>query len=80
MTSEASGAGARRTALRIETSALPYVRTRLTGAARPALGVDDEFGSRKDPRLQTENDEPQPQVVAALGLRMMNCAPERSSW
>jgi len=28
---------------------------------------------------QTENDEPQPQVVWALGLRMMNCAPSRSS-
>ena len=27
----------------------------------------------------TENDEPQPQVVWAFGLRMMNCAPCRSS-
>ncbi len=28
---------------------------------------------------QTLKDEPQPQVVAALGLRMTNCAPSRSS-
>lgn len=27
----------------------------------------------------TENEEPQPQVVLALGLRMTNCAPSRSS-
>ena len=27
----------------------------------------------------TENDDPQPQVVWAFGLRMMNCAPCRSS-
>ena len=27
----------------------------------------------------TVNEEPQPQVVAAFGLRITNCAPERSS-
>ncbi len=27
----------------------------------------------------TENEDPQPQVVWAFGLRMMNCAPCRSS-
>ena len=30
-------------------------------------------------RAHIENDEPQPQVVAALGLRMTNCAPSMSS-
>ena len=30
-------------------------------------------------RCQVENDEPQPQVVAAFGLRMTNCAPSMSS-
>ncbi len=30
-------------------------------------------------RGQTENDEPQPQVVVAFGLRITNCAPSRSS-
>ena len=29
--------------------------------------------------LQVENDDPQPQVVVAFGLRMTNCAPSRSS-
>ena len=29
--------------------------------------------------LQVENDDPQPQVVDAFGLRMTNCAPSRSS-
>ena len=28
---------------------------------------------------QAENDEPQPQVVCAFGLRITNCAPSRSS-
>ena len=30
-------------------------------------------------KAHVENDEPQPQVVAALGLRMTNCAPSMSS-
>ena len=30
-------------------------------------------------RNQTENEEPQPQVVSALGLRMTNCEPCRLS-
>lgn len=29
--------------------------------------------------VQTENDEPQPQVVVAFGFLMTNCAPFRSS-
>jgi hypothetical protein len=27
----------------------------------------------------TENEEPHPHVVVAFGLRMMNCAPDKSS-
>lgn len=30
-------------------------------------------------KLQTENDEPQPQVLVAPGFLMTNCAPSRSS-
>ena len=30
-------------------------------------------------QLQTEKDDPQPHVVAALGLRIINWAPDRSS-
>ena len=41
------------------------------------------FGIGQDHRpsvsAYTENEEPQPQVVVAFGLRMMNCAPDKSS-
>jgi len=40
----------------------------LAGAGRP-----------RRPGNQTENEDPQPQVVEALGLRMTNWEPDRSS-
>ena len=40
---------------------------------------DDDHDGDHGKDTDDENDDPQPQVVAAFGLRMMNCAPSRSS-
>jgi hypothetical protein len=62
---------------------------------QPAFGDQEVLGREtlgwrefreRDPRsrqvtgiIQAEKDEPQPQVVTALGLRMTNCAPSSPS-
>ena len=43
------------------------------------FGMPKGFCFPEPVRNYTENEEPQPQVVLALGLRMTNCAPCRSS-
>ena len=43
------------------------------------FGMPKGFCFPEPVRNYTENEEPQPQVVLALGLRMTNCAPSRSS-
>lgn len=41
--------------------------------------TDERVKSAADESAQTENEDPQPQVVLALGLRMTNCAPSTLS-
>ena len=62
----------------------------LAGRCRPRLGREsaETKNGAAEPRFyclaasdgdQTENDEPQPQVVVAFGFLITNCAPFRSS-
>lgn len=54
-----------------------FKKRELSGAAEAAGAAHAAHTENEEPH--TENEEPQPQVVAAFGLRMTNCAPERSS-
>ncbi len=48
-------------------------------AERPSERTDGLFYAKCSGFVYTENEEPQPQVVSALGLRMTNCEPCRLS-
>ncbi|GAB6047633.1 hypothetical protein JCM19379_14570 [Methyloparacoccus murrellii] len=48
-----------------------YEKARSTGVAGPAIGSGGQD--------QTEKDDPQPQVVEALGLRITNWDPDNPS-
>ncbi len=61
----------------------PFNASRVIGSHKknPAhLAMRGGFSFEAEARCAyTENEEPQPQVVVALGLRMTNCAPSMSS-
>ena len=62
-------------------------RAKKAGAATPAFffavgrpcGLSTPSGPPGLANGHTENDEPQPQVVVALGLRITNCEPYKLS-
>lgn len=58
-----------------QTGTPALAKTGKAGMTRPAL-TTRQLPARPD---QAENEEPQPQVVVALGFLMTNCEPCRSS-